>query len=155
MKRQIFDALDFSVFHLSEELYPKIPADESQKIIIRLGREERIAMMREIIGELLTDESESMVNRGRYGVLMAKLGEIEMAMDVYDWLGNLKQPYMHGKNIMWQAEIAANLDEKERAVSLIHDAFQKGYSNIVHFHWGPNLKPLRDYPAFQEFIRPR
>jgi tetratricopeptide (TPR) repeat protein len=155
MKIEFFDALDFSVFHISKELDPKTPVDESQKIIIQSSREDRIAKMREIIGELLTDDPESIENRGRYGVLMAKLGEKEMAMDVYDWLGNLRDPYMYGKNIMWQAEIAANLDQKERAVSLIRDAVQKGYTTTIYFHWGPNLEPLRDYPPFQEFIRPR
>jgi len=70
-------------------------------------------------------------------------------------LGDLDRPYLHGKNIYWQAAIAGQLGELSRAVSLLYDAQSKGNAFESGFHRDPIWEPLREYPGFVEFMRPK
>ncbi|MFH1765981.1 MAG: protein kinase, partial [Gemmatimonadota bacterium] len=54
-----------------------------------------------------------------------------------------------------RACIAAALGEKDRAVELLEQAFQEGWRYSINLHADPSLKPLRGYPPFEEFLRPK
>jgi hypothetical protein len=40
-------------------------------------------------------------------------------------------------------------------VQLLRDAFAQGLPFDLRFHGDVNLEPLRDYPPFQELLRPK
>jgi tetratricopeptide (TPR) repeat protein len=54
-----------------------------------------------------------------------------------------------------RARIAGLLGERARAIGLLREAVQKGFSGWRVAHRDPDLAPLRDDPAFQEWIRPK
>jgi tetratricopeptide (TPR) repeat protein len=54
-----------------------------------------------------------------------------------------------------RARIAGLLGEHARAVGLLRQAAQKGFSEWGVAHRDPDLAPLRADPAFQEWIRPK
>ncbi len=99
----------------------------------------------------------SLVNwRGEAGVLAAKMGEPEEAERHLRWLEELELPYSFGGTTIWQAQIAAQLGEKEQAVEFLRRAFAEGYANhTAHYFDFFHLDPLRDYPPFVELMRPR
>ncbi len=73
------------------------------------------------------------------------------------WLEELELPYSFGGTTIWQAQIAAQLGEKEQAVEFLRRAFAEGYARnhtVLHFVF-VRLDPLRDYPPFVELVRPR
>jgi tetratricopeptide (TPR) repeat protein len=54
-----------------------------------------------------------------------------------------------------RARIAGLLGERTRAIGLLRQAAQKGFSGWFIAHRDPDLAPLRADPAFQEWIRPK
>jgi hypothetical protein len=54
-----------------------------------------------------------------------------------------------------RARIAGLLGERERAIGLLREAAQKGFSGWQWAHRDPDLAPLRANPAFQDWIRPK
>jgi hypothetical protein len=54
-----------------------------------------------------------------------------------------------------RARIAGLLGERTRAMGLLRQAAQKGFSAWFIAHRDPDLAPLRADPAFQEWIRPK
>ena len=126
-----------------------------RKILLRSERESRIEILKQITKADATENPDNMNSKGRLGVLAARLSDRDKAMEILDWLGNLDRKYMRGSNIAWQAAIAANLGEKSRAVTLLQDAFRKGFVYGIAYHRHPFWEPLWDYPEFKEFIRPK
>jgi serine/threonine protein kinase/tetratricopeptide (TPR) repeat protein len=57
--------------------------------------------------------------------------------------------------IWWQACIAAQLGDKERAVALLRAAFGLGEPLIVSCHADWMLEPLRGDPPFEELLKPK
>jgi tetratricopeptide (TPR) repeat protein len=54
-----------------------------------------------------------------------------------------------------RARIAGLLGERARAIALLRQAAQMGFSEWREAHRDPDLAPLRDDPAFQDWIRPK
>jgi hypothetical protein len=71
------------------------------------------------------------------------------------WLMDLQRPYLWGANTYWRGVIAAALGELEESVILFRQAFSEGQ----RFWWWMvsmvEAEPLRDYPPFQELMRPK
>ena len=63
-------------------------------------------------------------------------------------------PYIWGNHTYWGARIASLLGEKERAVMMLREALSQGrwYTQL---HADMDLEPLRDYPPFQELVKPK
>ena len=64
--------------------------------------------------------------------------------------------YLEAGNVGYKrAMIAAALGERERATELLID-FSAEWFHMAH-DWAhdPRFEPLRDYPPFQELIRPK
>lgn len=96
--------------------------------------------------------------QGYLGVLAARRGEAEKAVEISEKLGNLDLPWLYGRHIFWRACIAAVLGERERAVEFLRDAFGAGWSyyySTADRHANINLESLRDYRPFQELMRPK
>jgi len=150
----LFDALRNSVFALglSESLKQAL---EQQNMQLTSNRDVRVQMMRQIAQELVEEEPSNEDYQGRLGILYAQLGDRENAAHIFKLLGNLDRPYLHGKNIFWQAGIAAQLGEHSRAITLLYDAQSKGNAFGSWFHRDPVWTPLKVHPGFKEFMRPK
>jgi len=70
--------------------------------------------------------------QGYLGLLAARHGDREEALRISERLDGMADPYDFGREEYLQACIAAQLSDLDRAMTL-----------------------LRDYPPFQEFIKPR
>ena len=94
-------------------------------------------------------------NVGVLGIIAARLGEVEEARRIDDRLAAIDRPYVFGGPMLWRARIAASLGEQERAVNLLRDAFSRGTNYGIWLHRDRELALLRDYPPFQELLRPK
>jgi len=110
---------------------------------------------RDVLEELAQASPDVIAYRGMLGCLAARTGDHGEALRIREELERLDRPYMFGENFCWSARIAALLGERERAVELLRQAFARGYQYGPDLHSDPDLEPLRDYPPFQEMIRPK
>jgi len=64
---------------------------------------------------------------------------------------------MYGTDMYWCACISALLGERERAVEFLRKGFAEGLMHWfdVDLHCEIGLESLRDYPPFQELMRPK
>jgi DNA-binding SARP family transcriptional activator/TolB-like protein len=92
---------------------------------------------------------------GRMGLLAARTGDLVEAARIDRRLAEVDAPYLLGMNSLWRARIAAVRGERELAVELIRNAFAEGHSWWLDLHYDIDFESLRDYPPFQELIRPR
>ena len=60
-----------------------------------------------------------------------------------------------GQHTQQRAFIAAALGDRDAAVALLRTAFGQGMTVGEWAHMEPALESLRDYPPFQELIRPK
>ena len=110
---------------------------------------------RELYREFAEQSPAAYGNVGVLGVIAARLGEIEEARRIDDRLAAIDRPYVFGGPMLWRARIAASLGERERAVNLLRDAFGRGTNYGIWLHRDPELASLRDYPPFQDLLRPK
>ena len=92
---------------------------------------------------------------GRVGVLAARLGDNDQALLIDEQLAAINKPYLYGSPTLYRARIAAVLGERQRAVSLLSNAFTEGLSYGIWLHLDIDFETLHDYPAFQELLRPK
>ncbi len=89
------------------------------------------------------------------------LGGIAAHQDIYEeaeqfakQLAVAGSPDLYGIHFCWQARIAAIFGNKEKALQLLRDALADGYF-IKNLHADMDMESLRDYPPFQELIKPK
>ena len=92
------------------------------------------------------------------GVLAAKRGDRESALRFSSQLSEFEvtRPFARGLVLFHRARIAAALGDNEEAVRLLKQARELGVWGQGELHskiWFP--QSLRDYPPFQEFVRPK
>jgi len=95
---------------------------------------------------------------GMLGVIAARLDDRERAMQMSAQLGarfvNDRYP-VRSHASAWRARIAAALGEPDEAVRWLQEAFRQGIGLFGTLHTNPEFESLRDYPPFQEFMRPK
>ncbi len=89
------------------------------------------------------------------GIIAARQGDRTRAMEVSEWLKNLKLPYLFGANTYQRACIAAILGDKEQAVALLKESFLQGSEFSIGMHRDFDFESLWDYPPFIEFLKPK
>ena len=64
---------------------------------------------------------------------------------------------MGGSNTLERAFIAADLGQRDRAVTLLQESFAQGYGFTIRWrlHWLTDTKPLRGYPPFEQLLQPQ
>ena len=108
------------------------------------------------IFEEFAKKSPDNIEYQRYvGCIAARQGDREKALNVSEWLKNLKQPYLRGEHTYYRACIAAILGEKDQAVILLKDSFLRGYKYGLYLHENFDLESLWDYPPFKELLKPK
>lgn len=117
----------------------------------------------------LAQEFPSDVNyQGYLGVLAARRADRQHAVRISGWLENLERRFLFGINTLWRARIAALLGEPQQAVTLLRAALEQGlpvfgsmpflWMSRTDLHWAHrdiDFESLRDYPPFQELMRPK
>jgi serine/threonine protein kinase len=89
------------------------------------------------------------------GIIAARQGDRTRAMEVSEWLKNLKLSYLFGANTYQRACIAAILGEKEQAVALLKESFLQGSEFSIVVHRDFSFESLWNYPPFIEFLKPK
>lgn len=92
---------------------------------------------------------------GLLGVAAARSGDHEEANRIAQWLADQDQPYMNGTNSFWRAQISAAQGDLEEAVTLFRQSYSEGMNYFAGYASPANFEELREYPPFQEFLRPR
>jgi tetratricopeptide (TPR) repeat protein len=115
----------------------------------------RLAESQDVLESLVHEYPESVEFRGLRGVIVATRGDSVQALQDAEWLGELNRPYLRGQHKYWTGAIAGALGDRERAVDLLRQAFTEG-QYLYPWSWSSlELDVLRDYPPFQELIRPK
>ena len=95
---------------------------------------------------------------GLVGLLSACRGDREEALEITRWLETLDRSYqsVRGNPTAWRSIIAAALGDGESAVALYRQALAEGYIFDFPWNWWTlAFEPIRDYPPFQELMRPK
>jgi tetratricopeptide (TPR) repeat protein len=92
--------------------------------------------------------------------IAATRGDSGQAARDAEWFEGLDRPVLRGYHTFSRAVIAAALGDREGAVGLLHQALGQGLAFDIRWFRGLEpasleLDPLRDYPPFQELIRPK
>jgi len=141
--------------------YRSRPAEETATVQSRMAlamsiyQAERWEEARASFEELVTEVPWDVTVQGYLGLLAARRGEREEALRISNQLEGTAGPYEFGRDIYWQACIAAQLGDLDRAMVLLREAYARGRPFGVMLHRDMNLEPLRDYRPFQEFIEPK
>jgi tRNA A-37 threonylcarbamoyl transferase component Bud32/tetratricopeptide (TPR) repeat protein/TolB-like protein len=93
--------------------------------------------------------------QGFLGVLAARRGDRAEALRISGQLEGMADPYDFGRDVYWQACIASQLGELDRAMVLLREAYARGRMFSVLLHTDMDLEPLRDHPEYEAFIKPK
>ena len=91
---------------------------------------------------------------GWLGIVSAQRGDTEAAAGYSTMLRNLNRPYLLGWESFYRAAITAHLGRSGEALSLLRDAFSRGYPWGANLHSNLELKPLRGHPEFEAILNP-
>jgi tetratricopeptide (TPR) repeat protein len=108
-----------------------------------------------VFEELAEDDPGNIEYKGRIGLLAARRGERDKALEIFKELERIDRPYLFGEHTYMRARIASLLGEKEQAVVLLQDAFAQGLIYGVYLHYEMDLEPIRNYKPFQELLKPK
>jgi tetratricopeptide (TPR) repeat protein len=91
------------------------------------------------------------------GLLAAREGNTELAREYSEKIESLKpEPILrHEYAFIWykRARIAGACGDREEAMRLMRKAVNQGY-RYWKFHYEIDFEDMRDYPPFQDFLRP-
>ncbi len=91
---------------------------------------------------------------GWLGIVAAERGDKESAERFSASLRDLDQPFLLGWDRFYRAGIAAHLGQTDKSMSLLREAFSRGYPWDVDLHTSLELKPLRNNPEFEAILHP-
>ena len=118
-----------------------------------LGALGRWAEARVIYERIWAKDPGNLQVAGWAGEAAAAMGDRRGAMRIAALLKGWRGPYQLGLETDGRARIEAALGDRERAVSLLREAFAQGRVYTVYTHW---FTPgLRGYPPFRELLRPK
>lgn len=92
---------------------------------------------------------------GYLGAIAARQGRRDEALRVDETLARVQRRYVFGRPIVWRARIRALLGERDAAVTLLRDAFGRGYPQAFGLHADVAFESLRDYAPYRELVTPR
>jgi tetratricopeptide (TPR) repeat protein len=108
-----------------------------------------------LFGQLAAEKPNDPNYLGYRGVLSAGRGDRREAERLSAALASLRQPDLRGQHTLWRARIASILGQRAQAVALLGEALHQGQQYGAFVHTIPQFAPLRDYPPFQELLRPK
>ncbi|MEX1309071.1 MAG: hypothetical protein AB1Z65_01505, partial [Candidatus Sulfomarinibacteraceae bacterium] len=116
-----------------------------------------------LFDEALADEPDSGWLLQRVGICAARRGDRSTAVKMEARIEEIGEPtgpsgipnVWRGRSQVYQAGIAAQLGEPDRAIRLIQQAVSAGFAGYEWLHLDSDLDPLRDDSEFQEILRPK
>ena len=105
--------------------------------------------------ELSTENPDRIDFQGELGIIAAKRGDIQTAHQAIEWLQEQDHPALAAYSNFYMGCIAAQIDELDRAVDYLTQAWQKGWFWTMNWHAIDFFEPLRDHPGFQRLISPK
>jgi len=127
---------------------------DAQREFQRLAAPERVSRSPAVTGDGW-DQMDQMDYLGYLGAIAARQGNREAALRVDQTLAGLKRPYAFGRHTVWRARIQGLLGEREVAVGLLREAIAQGYPHAHALHTDLAFDSLRDYPPYQELLKPK
>ncbi len=106
-----------------------------------------------VLFEQLAEEPPNVDVQGFLGTLASRRGDRATALAISDGLTGMAAPGDFGRDVYWQACIASLLGERERAMTLLTEAYDRGRLFSVRLHRDMDFEPLHDYQPFQDFLR--
>ena len=124
-----------------------------------LWRAGRAAEARDIFAALAVRDTgdDGLRDVAQLGIAEAMLGNGDAARRAKQALVRVKRRYERGTPKLWEAEIAASLGERNRAVQLLREGLAMGMGLELlggGVFDNPDLEPLFGYPPFEELVRP-
>ena len=92
---------------------------------------------------------------GALGAIAAHQERRDDARGVAAELRALTRPNMGGRHTLWRARIAALLNDRAEALTLLREAFSQGVPHGLALHVDPAFDGLRADPEFRELIEPK
>jgi tetratricopeptide (TPR) repeat protein len=111
-----------------------------------------------ILQRVALENPDEMDYQASLGTIAARRGDLKEVARIDRWLAGRKGPYLNGRHTFYRVPLAAILGDRDRAVQLFRQAVEEGFGRFVELdgiHANPDFESLRDYPAFQELIRPK
>lgn len=119
-------------------------------------RAERWKEAYSIYSTLVGEEPDDLSGRGSMGVAAARVGQIAVARRCEVFLAQVNRPYLLGEHQYQRARVLAALGEGDGAVAALTLAYGQGLSwSTLGIHRDIAFDPIRDYPPFKEFIKPK
>jgi len=115
---------------------------------------ERFDEARKAFEALAAEVPDDVDYQGYLGALAARRGDRATADRTAARLEELRGPYHFGHTAYWQACIAAQLGDRDRAVERLREALASGYQFTIDVHRDPDLAPLHGFPPFDDLIAP-
>ncbi len=92
--------------------------------------------------------------RGLRAQVAALRGDTALARRDANWFAQLDASRLRGEHTLQRARVAASLGERDRAIRLYRQSFEEGLHYLPWLvYWEP--EQIRDYPPFQELMRPK
>ncbi|MCK5447100.1 MAG: hypothetical protein KAJ43_03110 [Gemmatimonadetes bacterium] len=141
--------------------YHALPPDEAARRGARNGRAislyvaERWAESETAFRALSAEFADDYNALGFLAVLAARQGNRSEALRLAGRVAEVADPYDRGRGVYWQACIAAQLGQVERAISLLLESYSQGRAMGIGLHSDFDLEALRDDPRYQELLRPK
>ena len=127
-----------------------------QGYAMTLYRQGKLNEAQELYNELFAEFPGSSAYRLYLGSLAAQNNNHDIAHEHLDWFLAREGKYLYGSNTLNAARIAATLNEKERAIELIRASISQGIEyQGLRLHRDIHFSSLRDYPPFQDLMRPK
>ena len=106
-------------------------------------------------GALLAESAGDQDYIGYLGASAAGRGDAARTRAASQTLLTMRDPDLPGFHTYWRARLAAALGEREMALDLLRKALGEGAGYGLFLHQTTEFKSLRDYPPFQELVRPK
>jgi tetratricopeptide (TPR) repeat protein len=117
------------------------------------GRNDEAVEVLDAMVEEFPDQPEE---RGWRACIAVANGDTAQALEDAAWYEAHPLPLHRGSSsTYWRGVIAGALGQRERAVQLMRQAFSAGMPYRVEMGYDAILAPLRNYPPFQELMRPK
>jgi len=135
---------------------PKPPAEirgQYADALIHAGDCEGLAVRR----ELLRDAPDGLFEQSNYATALVVCGgSRDEARRIAASLERLDRPFLRGLHLYCSARILAALGDGEAAVRALEASHSRGWGfDMPELHLNHAWKPIRTYPPFQEWLRPR
>jgi len=91
---------------------------------------------------------------GALGTARAMKGGRQEAERILGQLEEMEIPHSFGGVSVWQARIAAALENKDQAMAFLQRAFSQGTAQDDWLHRQPEFRFMIDYPPFKAFLFP-